>query len=59
MLMSLLICLLKFDDFRQAYEEDGMSNEEFVHYGASIQTIRQFIEGYEGLLRDIRELMLS
>ena len=51
--------LLKFDDFRQAYEEDGMSNEEFVHYGASIQTIRQFIEGYEGLLKDIRELMLA
>ena len=51
--------LLKFDDFRQAYEEDGMSNEEFVRYGASIHTIRQFIEGYEGLLKDIRELMLA
>ncbi|MDE0767863.1 MAG: hypothetical protein OSB19_05680 [Opitutaceae bacterium] len=50
--------LMKFDDFKQAYNEDGMTHEEFVRYGASINTIKQFIEGYEGLLKDIRGLML-
>ena len=49
---------MKFDDFKQAYDEDGMQPEEFVHYGASIHTINQFIEGYEGLLKIIRDLML-
>ena len=50
--------LLKFDDFKQAYDEDGMKPEDFVRYGASVHTITQFIEGYEGLLKDIRGLML-
>ncbi len=50
--------LMKFDDFKQAYNEDGMTHDEFVRYGASINTINQFIEGYEGLLKDIRGLML-
>jgi transaldolase len=55
---AILVDLMKFDDFKQAYNEDGMTQEEFVHYGASIHTIKQFIEGYEGLLQDIRGLML-
>lgn len=50
--------LMKFGDFKQAYEEEGMLPEEFVRYGASIHTINQFIEGYEGLLKSIRDLML-
>jgi transaldolase len=50
--------LLKFDDFRQSYDEDGMQPEDFVRYGASIHTIKQFIEGYEGLLKNVRDLML-
>ena len=55
---QILSNLLKFDDFRQAYDEDGMAPEEFVHYGASIHAINQFIEGYEGLLKNVRDLML-
>lgn len=55
---AILAELMKFDDFKQAYDEDGMTEEEFVHYGASIHTIKQFIEGYEGLLKDIRGRML-
>jgi transaldolase len=50
--------LMKFDDFKRGYNEDGMPPEEFVHYGPSIHTIKQFIEGYEGLLGDVRALML-
>lgn len=50
--------LMKFDDFKQAYHEDGMTPQEFASYGASIHTINGFIEGYEGLLKDIRGHML-
>jgi transaldolase len=55
---KILSDLMKFDDFHQAYDEDGMQPEEFVSYGASIHTINQFIEGYEGLLKTVRDLML-
>ena len=55
---AILADLMKFEDFKQAYNEDGMSADEFVSYGASIHTINQFIEGYEGLLKDIRGYML-
>jgi transaldolase len=55
---TILSELMKFDDFKQAYNEDGMTPDEFVSYGASINTITQFIEGYEGLLKDVRGLML-
>ncbi len=50
--------LMKFDDFKQAFNEDGMSDDAFARYGASIHTITQFIEGYEGLLKGIRGHML-
>ncbi|MDA0348592.1 MAG: transaldolase [Verrucomicrobia bacterium] len=55
---TILSELMKFDDFKQAYYEDGMTPDEFVSYGASINTITQFIEGYEGLLKVVRSLML-
>lgn len=55
---SIMMDLNKFPDFKQAYDEDGMQPAEFVSYGASINTINQFIEGYEGLLKTIRDRML-
>ncbi|MBH53052.1 MAG: transaldolase [Opitutaceae bacterium] len=55
---SILNDLNQFPDFKQAYDEDGMQPEEFVHYDASIHTINQFIEGYEGLLKTVRDKML-
>ena len=55
---TILNDLMKFDDFKQAYQEDGMTPPEFASYGASIHTINGFIEGYEGLLKDIRGHML-
>jgi transaldolase len=48
----------KFRDFRRAYDENGMSPEEFVHYGATIHTLNQFIGGYQDLLAVVRERML-
>lgn len=50
--------LEKFDDFRKAYEPEGMKPPEFDHYGASARTIRSFIGGYVDLLATIRDFMI-
>jgi transaldolase len=47
-----------FADFRRAYDEGGLQPEEFVHYGASVHTLNQFIGGYQDLLGLVRERML-
>jgi transaldolase len=48
----------KFREFRRAYDEDGLTPDEFVHYGATIHTLNQFISGYHDLLAVVRERML-
>ncbi|PIE33721.1 transaldolase [candidate division KSB3 bacterium] len=48
----------KFEDFRKAYEPDGMSVEEFDSYGATKRTLKQFIGGYNQLLDIVRGFML-
>ena len=47
-----------FPDFRRAYDEDGMAVEEFEGYGATVRTLRSFIEGYYELVSLVREYML-
>jgi transaldolase len=47
-----------FPDFRAAYEEDQLSLPQFVHYGASIHTLNQFLGGYAQLLEIVRSRML-
>ncbi|MFV2074316.1 MAG: transaldolase, partial [Thermoanaerobaculales bacterium] len=42
-------------DFRKAYDEDGMTLEEFDTYGATVRTLRGFIASYHELTRVIRE----
>ena len=42
-------------DFRKAYDEDGMTVEEFDTYGATVRTLRGFIASYHELTRVIRE----
>lgn len=42
-------------DFRMAFDEDGMSVEQFDTYGATVRTLRGFIASYHGLTRIIRE----
>ncbi len=44
----------RFPDFVRAYDEDGMRPEEFEHYGAAVATLRQFEEGYRGLVAQVR-----
>jgi transaldolase len=50
--------LRRFPDFRRAYEPDGLAPEDFVHFGATIHTLNQFISGYHDLLSVVRERML-
>jgi len=48
----------KFEDFRRAYEEDGMKIEEFDSYGATARTLRQFIGAGTELSALIRNFMI-
>jgi transaldolase len=48
----------KFMDFRRAYEERGMTMDEFDQFGATRRTLRQFIRGYENFVKIIRDFML-
>lgn len=47
-----------FEDFRKAYDEDGMSVEEFDAYGATVRTLRGFIASYHDLQAVIRDFMI-
>lgn len=48
----------KFPEFRRAYDENGLSPAEFETYGATRRTLRSFVEGYEELLKMIRNVMI-
>jgi transaldolase len=48
----------KFSEFRRAYDEDGLSVPEFDHYGATVRTLRSFIEAYRDLTAVVRDSML-
>jgi transaldolase len=50
--------LKKFYEFRRAYEEDGMSIDEFDDFGPTRRTLRQFIGGYQDLAGVIRDFMM-
>lgn len=48
----------KFDEFKQAYDADGMTIDQFNNYGATQRTLRQFLEGYDDLVAVIRDFMV-
>jgi transaldolase len=48
----------KFADFRRAYDENGMTVEEFDRFGATVRTLRTFIGSYAELLACVRDFML-
>ena len=48
----------KFVDFRRAYDENGMKPEEFDEFGATVRTLRQFIQATTDLIAIIRDIML-
>ncbi len=45
-------------DFRRAYDADGMTVQEFDTFGATVRTLRSFIEAWHGFVAIIRDLML-
>jgi transaldolase len=48
----------KFPDFQRAYNEDGLTLDEFDTFGSTRRTLRQFIEACHNLDGQIREIML-
>jgi transaldolase len=48
----------KFPDFRQAYDEDGMTVDEFDRYGATVRTLRGFTASVHELVALVRDHML-
>jgi transaldolase len=45
-------------DFRRAYDEEGMTVDEFDDYGATIRTLRTFIASAHDLMAEVRDFML-
>ena len=50
--------LRKFVDFRRAYEEDGLSLDDFDDFGPTRRTLRQFIGACHELAGQIRDFMI-
>jgi len=48
----------KLPDFRRAYDEDGLSPAEFVTYGATRRTLRQFLSATDDLRCFVRDTIL-
>ncbi|HEX7070035.1 MAG TPA: hypothetical protein VF190_04490, partial [Rhodothermales bacterium] len=48
----------KLPEFRRAYDEDGMTIDEFDSFGATARTLRSFIGSYEDLVAFMRDFML-
>jgi transaldolase len=48
----------KFEEFRRAYEENGMNVQEFDEYGATRRTLRQFCKATDDLTALIRDVMI-
>ncbi len=50
--------LAHFPDFRRAYSEEGLSNEEFDSFAPTVRTLRQFIAACTDLAGLVRDVML-
>jgi transaldolase len=48
----------KFPDFRRAYDENGMTVEEFDTFGATVRTLRQFSEATTNVILRVRDLII-
>jgi transaldolase len=48
----------KIPDFRRAFDPDGMAVDEFDGYGATVRTLRAFIQAAHDLMGVVREFML-
>lgn len=48
----------KFVEFRKAYEEDGLTPEQFDGFGPTARTLRQFIAAFVTLSEIVRDFMV-
>ncbi len=48
----------KFPDFRRAWDEKGMTVEEFDTFGATVRTLRQFSEATSNVILRVRDLII-
>jgi len=55
---AIMAALMKFEDFRRAYDEHGMTVDEFNTFGPTVRTLRQFVAACYDLNAQIREFML-
>lgn len=55
---NILEDLMKYKEFHKAYDENGLTIEEFDHYGATLRTLQQFSEGYDELIHIIRNFLI-
>lgn len=56
---ELLRQLNQLDEFRKAFEPDGLKLEDFEHYGAFLKTMNQFLQGYDELVSLMRGYMVK
>ena len=47
-----------FEEFRKAFDEDGLKIDDFDLYGATVRTLRGFINSYHDLQSVIRDFMI-
>ena len=47
-----------FEDFNKAHDENGMTENEFESFGASVHTMQTFLEGYDEFVALIRSRMI-
>ena len=48
----------QFEDFRKAYDPKGLKPAEFDTYGATVRTLRGFLQSYVDLVGFLRDLRL-
>jgi len=48
----------RFPDFRRAYDEDGMSGEEFDTFGPTVRTLRGFIAAFQQIVSLVRDYIM-
>ena len=48
-----------FEDFNKAHDESGMTENEFESFGASVHTMKTFLEGYDEFVALIRSRMIT
>lgn len=54
----IIAALEQLPEFRRAYEVDGMTPAEFDTFGATVRTLRQFLEADEALDQVVRDILL-